>query len=262
VYLKRLEPADPNGSRPVYLASHRDSTPGDSQSGKRPSQSYLESRPPVTLLESNDEIVVAYSSWADNLSIVGNPSEQEPYILASNFASPTPTPTYTPTPEDTETATPTATPDEPGGGDVGGATATPTPTSEPTSAAGTLPVIELKPGGVIKIPATVSIDRPSGSKTANVTIFLPDVKIDPSIFGSVKKSDLLAMVASGARIKYEVEIRKSGSKQRINRVSSRNVVTVRKLTAGSYTVRYRVAATKGSKTIRSKTSPTASFRVT
>jgi|GEM_PF-1965815 len=250
VYLKRLEPADPNGSRPVYLASHKDNTPGDSQSGKRSIQSYLDSRPPVALLENSGELIVAYSSWADRLSVVGHPSEQEPYIFASKFTSPTPTPTSTPTSTDT--------PDDSDGGDNNDPTATP----EPTSAAGSLPVIDLKPGSSITVPPLVSVDQPAGSKTANVTIFLPDVKIDPSIFGGVKKSDLLAMVASGARIKYEVEIRKSGSKQRINRVSSRNVVTVRKLSAGSYTVRYRVTATKGSKTIRSKTSPPASFKIT
>ena len=56
VYLKRLEPADSDGSLPVYLASHRDGTPGSSfngdggHSGKRSLQSYLDSRPPVTLL--------------------------------------------------------------------------------------------------------------------------------------------------------------------------------------------------------------------
>jgi hypothetical protein len=171
------------------------------------------------------------------------------YIFASNFTSPSPTPTHTPGSEDTATPTPTAIPDDPNGDD-----------SEP--AAGALPVIDLKPGTSITVPPLVSIDQPPGSKTANITIVLPDVKIDPSIFDRVNKSDLSAMIASGARIRYEVEIRKAGSKQRISRVSSRNVITVRKLAAGSYRVRYRVTATKGKKTIRSKTSPPASFRVT
>jgi hypothetical protein len=72
--------------------------------------------------------------------------------------------------------------------------------------------------------------------------------------------ELVELLASQkARLTYEIEIRKAGSTKRITRVSSRNTTTVRKLSPGRYTVRYRVVATKGSKKIQSRTSPAASI---
>ncbi len=251
VFIKEL-----NGEKRVYLASHLDRTPGVDNSGvSLNSATLLTSRPPVTLLTQDSGVVAAFSSWATNLAVVGAPSSAEPYIFLSNFETPTQTPTPSPTPTSTFTDTPeaTPTPDE---------TPEATPTPEPTSAAGSLPVIDLKPDAPISVPPLVSIDRPSpGSKTANITIILPDVTIDPRVFDRSVRAAFIALAAAGARIKYEVEIKKAGSKQRITRVSSRNTVTVRKLTAGSYTVRYRVTATKGKKTIRSKFSPNTKFKV-
>jgi hypothetical protein len=78
----------------------------------------------------------------------------------------------------------------------------------------------------------------------------------------LKKKDLAALASKGIRVRYEVEIRKAGSKQRITRVSSRNVVTVRKLEPGKYTVRYRVTATNGKKTIRTRQSPPTGVVIT
>ena len=79
----------------------------------------------------------------------------------------------------------------------------------------------------------------------------------------IKESpDMLELLASKkARLVYEVEIRKAASKTRITRTSSRNVVSVRKLSPGSYTVRYRVAAILGKKRIQSRLSPTTKIQL-
>jgi hypothetical protein len=203
--------------------------------------------------------------------------------------TPTSTPTQTPTasPTDTPTSTPTATPTytsshtpTPLPTDTPSSTATPTATSttgdtddggepngdgassEPTPQPGTLPPIDLSDGASIEVPPYVEVVRGGGEKLATVVITLPEVRIDPRLFEKWKRSEVEALAAKGVRIRYEVEIRKAGSKQRITRTSSRNVVTVRKLEPGRYTVRYRVAATKGQKTIRSRSSPPASITIT
>lgn len=54
-----------------------------------------------------------------------------------------------------------------------------------------------------------------------------------------KAGKIGALAAPGTRERYAGEIRKVGSRQRITRVNSRNVTTIRKLTPGSNVIRYR-----------------------
>ncbi len=61
--------------------------------------------------------------------------------------------------------------------------------------------------------------------------------------------------ASAARVTYNVEIRKTGVRGAIVRTTSRNRITVRRLSPGRYTVRYRVTGSGPSGTIKSKYSP-------
>jgi hypothetical protein len=247
VYLKDMAPADGELGKPVHVASKRSGAIGNQSSGKMSSHSRLFSRPPVSAaMNEEGKVFVAFSSWAANLATVGIPTEESPYLFVSKLEIPTPLPIETPTP----------TPTMADGGDEGEGEDDVSP--EP----GELPVVDVKDGGKVDIPPQVEVVRGEGQKFATIVITLPEVRIDPSLFVKLKKSELIGQAANGVRVRYEVEIRKSGSKQRITRVSSRNVVTVRKLTPGKYTVRYRVTATKGQKTVRTRQSPPASIAIT
>lgn len=65
--------------------------------------------------------------------------------------------------------------------------------------------------------------------------------------------------SSSARTQYTIEIKKAGSKKRITRIVSRNTATIRKLSAGRYTIRYRVSGKINKKTVRSSYSPKATL---
>ena len=269
VYVKDLLPSDDDDDddeKPVYLASKRDGDRGSPlASGEARPESPLVSRPPVAIGASNGQVRVAFSSWAANLGEFGQPSQPNPYLFASELggqADDTPIPTSTPTPQ--PSATPTSTPsasaddDDPGrdtNEDNGDDT-------EPDAEEGSLPAVDLREGAPIDVPARVEVVRVPGEKTATIIVTLPEVRIDPKLFEKWTRADVGAMAASGARIKYEVEIRKSGSKTRITRTSSRNVVTVRKLEPGRYTVRYRISASKGKRTIRSRQSTPTTITIT
>jgi hypothetical protein len=111
--------------------------------------------------------------------------------------------------------------------------------------------IKIEEPPVVKIIKT----RKSGS---DVSLTFERFNFDNSIFDPVKKM-LEALASSKTRLTYQAELRKVGDKRRTIIVSSRNTTTVRKLKAGSYTVRYRAVATKGKKIIRSQYSPKASL---
>jgi hypothetical protein len=248
VYLKRLQAEDGSSDLPVYLASKRNGVAGDGRSDEVSPESGLLSRPPVALgVNREGGIYIAFSSWASNLTVIGAPLPESPYLFVSKGDSPPATPTPTPTP--TPTATP---PDSTGGGEDDNQDEEP----------GELPEIDLKDGARIEVPPSVEVIRNEGQKGATIIITLPDVRVDPRLFEKLKKKDLAALASKGIRVRYEVEIRKAGSKQRITRVSSRNVVTVRKLEPGKYTVRYRVTATNGKKTIRTRQSPPTGVVIT
>jgi len=262
VYLKYLGPGDSEDEKSVYLASQRGGVRGGPlASGQERTPSVLSSRPPVAIGASSGQVRVAFSSWAANLGEVGEPSDTNPYLFAAELGGQgddTPTPTSTPTPTPTSTSAGPADDDDPGrdknedGGDD----------TDPEPEEGSLPAVDLREGAPIDVPARVEVVRAPGEKTAVIVITLPEVRIDPKLFEKLNRKDIASMAASGARIKYEVEIRKAGSKTRITRTSSRNVVTVRKLEPGRYTVRYRISASKGKRTIRSRQSVPTTITIT
>lgn len=101
------------------------------------------------------------------------------------------------------------------------------------------------------------VKRPDGSFDIQVICEL--FKLGSKVFQNAEElAELLA--SKKARLSYSLEIQRAGSKKRLTRVSSRNTVTVRRLTPGSYTVRYKVVAIQGSKKIESRFSPRARVR--
>lgn len=175
----------------------------------------------------------AFSSFAPNLSTRGSPTSK-PFvfqnILSGDFtglfgSDPPPTPTATPTPM------------------VG-------------EAPGSQQPRPLVPNAPITEPPAVEV-LPSGNrKRFDIRIICQPFTLDERY---LSKDEVAALATTRARIQYGIEIRKAGSRRRITQVSSRNVVTVRKLEPGRYTVRYRVIAQVKKKTIRSRVSPPASI---
>lgn len=104
----------------------------------------------------------------------------------------------------------------------------------------------------IEAPANVEIlrNRPNGKK--DIRISCEEFEIDLSQFG-VQSNELSA--AAGGRLRYRIELRKRGSRQKIVRNRRRNSSTIRRLDPGRYIVRYRVIARRGSETVRSRYSP-------
>ena len=163
---------------------------------------------------------VAFLSDAPKLASFGTPDSAKPFMYRALVVTPTPTPTPTPT-------------------------ATPTPRV-------------LTKNIRITEPPDVNVTGRDAKGRYDIEVVCEQFGLDSSLIK--ENPDLVDFLASKkARLTYAVEIRKSGSKTRITRTSSRNVVTVRKLTPGSYTVRYRVVATKGKKKIQSRVSPRASI---
>ncbi len=165
---------------------------------------------------------VTFISFAPNLASIGSPSSTSPFVFRSVLVTPTPTPTPTPT------ATPT-----------------------PRSISNNIKIIE---------PPDLEVLGKGSDGTYAISITCEKFTIGSSLFKSIP--ELVELLASGkARLTYAVDIRKAGSSKRITRVSSRNVVTVRKLSPGSYTVRYRVVATKGRQQIQSRLSPKVTIKL-
>lgn len=127
-------------------------------------------------------------------------------------------------------------------------TPTPTPTETPTP---TATPQQLRDNLRITVPPVVEGEkRPDG--LYDMIITMPQFVFGP------KKSAIQSFFEAAARqgkISYEVEVRKAGSSKRINRVVSRNTTTIRKLTAGRYSVRYRVNGTLGKNKAQSRYSP-------
>jgi hypothetical protein len=132
---------------------------------------------------------------------------------------------------------------------------TPTPTPTPTPA----PRV-FKKNIRITEPPEVEIlgKRPNGQYDIEVTC--EQFTVASSMVNQSK--EFFEMLASKkARLSYVVEIRKAGSRKRQIRISSRNVVTIRKLTPGRYNIRYKVVVTVGKKKLQSRTSPSATVNL-
>lgn len=210
-------------------------------------------RPNVT----DSKFFVAFNSVAIELATFGLPNSTRPFLYGSKFdvQQDTPTPTATPTLTATPTETPTSTPTEI-------PTVTPTPSPSPTPTVdpnGGTPIV-LTRNIPIQSPPTVQILPPRPDGLTDILIILPRFRIGPKLFG--RGLSLEALATSKGKITYHIELRKEGSKKRINRVLSRNTTTIRKLTPGRYVLRYRVVATKGAKQVRSRVSPPANFTIT
>lgn len=124
----------------------------------------------------------------------------------------------------------------------------------------TLPKRPLTKNATIEAPADIKILR-KRRKAADLKINFQDFEIDLTQFDAATSASATMDTASRARLRYTATIRKAGSKKRITRISSRNSVTIRKLSAGRYTVRYRVTATRGRRSVRSQTSPKATVAI-
>ena len=109
----------------------------------------------------------------------------------------------------------------------------------------------------IESPPDVTIKRlrPKG-KGADITLVFQLFELDTSAFRS---QEVTATASSQVRIKYQLEIRKAGSRQQTLRTISKNKVTINKLSPGRYSIRYRALGIYKKKTIRSKYSPKASL---
>jgi hypothetical protein len=114
----------------------------------------------------------------------------------------------------------------------------------------------------IEAPPDVVIQsvRPGG-RGAKISVEMQE--FDTSNTASTTSSDsVLAEASESSRLRYTLEIRKSNGTRRITRITSRNTTTIRKLTPGRYTMRYRVSKTTGQTTSKSRYSPKNSFEIT
>lgn len=72
-----------------------------------------------------------------------------------------------------------------------------------------------------------------------------------------------AVLGTSGKVRYSIEIKNNTTRKRIRLTTTKNRVTVRKLTPGRYTVRYRVSSkTAGVAVIKSKFSPKAPMTIT
>ena len=251
VFFKELNPTEQELGGPTLMVSVKnDGTAGNLDSGYSAPPGQQNPAYHVALGSfsdgSNTVFLTAFVSFATNFPAIGSPGTNAPFIFRSlvygSLEGPGP---GTPTPTSTPTATSTATPQP-----------QPTETAPPDEE----PIVDepqlLVPNAPISEPPRVEVRATNGGKRFDVTVFCQLFTLDPAL-GS--KAEFLALAAAGARLTYAVEIRKAGSRQRITRTSSRNVVTVRKLEPGRYTVRYRVSAKVGKKTIKTRSSPPATI---
>jgi hypothetical protein len=165
---------------------------------------------------------VAFMSFAPNLASFGSPSSVLPFVFRAQVNLPNPTPTPTPTPS---------------------------PTSTPQT---------FKNGIRITEPPDIEVLDKRSDGRYDIRVICEKFRLGSRIFENIQEIiDILA--SKKARLSYQVEIQKAGSKTRITRVSSRNIVAVRKLDPGRYTVRYRIVATQGNKKAQSRLSPKATI---
>jgi hypothetical protein len=127
-------------------------------------------------------------------------------------------------------------------------TPTPTPTPTPTATPQ-----QLRNNLVLRNPPQVEIlpQRPDGLYDIFITL-------RRFVFNSTSAKSVDRWFAEAVRrgkISYQVEIRKAGSKNRITRIISRNTTTIRKLTPGRYSVRYKVIGVRGTVRAESRFSP-------
>jgi hypothetical protein len=113
----------------------------------------------------------------------------------------------------------------------------------------------------IETPPDIAIrSRLPGARGATVVLTFQDFDTETeAVLGEALEAT--AEASRTARLQYRVEIRKSESKKRIFRTVTRNTTTIRKLTPGRYTVRYRAIRTVGSSTTKSRYSPRASVEI-
>jgi hypothetical protein len=118
----------------------------------------------------------------------------------------------------------------------------------------------LAKGTTIEAPPDVTIDEilPNG-KGARVTFVFQEFS---DLFAAARRGESSNSVSPLATsLKYNLEVRKVGTKQRIFRTVSRNSTTINKLSPGKYSIRYRVSKTVGKKVIRSGYSAKQSLEV-
>lgn len=108
---------------------------------------------------------------------------------------------------------------------------------------------------VIETPPDASVVRRTPKGISDIVLTFLKVQVNSAIFAK-SPDNLVEARATKGKITYNYTLRKAGSKFRLNRIASRNTTTIRKLSPGRYTLRYRIVATKGKKTIRSRVSPT------
>ena len=116
----------------------------------------------------------------------------------------------------------------------------------------TIPPRELTNRATIEAPANIEVLRVRRNGTQ-------DVRISCEKFTSISASSSAQSneIYSSAknRVRYQIEIRKRGTRQRTIRIQRRNRATIRRLSPGRYTIRYRVRARSGDREIRSRYSP-------
>lgn len=102
----------------------------------------------------------------------------------------------------------------------------------------------------IEAPPDVTIDKilPNG-KGARVTISFQE--FDDFAASARATGDAGTVTSLATKIKYNLEVRKVGSRQQISRTLTRNRVTISKLSPGKYVIRYRVTKTSGRTTVKS-----------
>lgn len=231
----------------VKLNFHREAN-GDSNVADK---TYLNRAISLGKVKGQDsKLVVTFNSKAANLKADGLLSDvgSHPFVYASDFTidgnqpTATPTSTPTPTPSPTDTSEPTA---------------SPTPTSFTTGEVDSGTPIPLTNNVEIPDPPEVQVTQSNSDGTFDILILLKRFTLAKSASGKA----LFIGQASGkqGKITYQIELTKDGSKKRIQRVLSRNMTTIRKLTPGRYTLRYKVVATKGNKRIQSRMSPAKTF---
>ncbi|MEY4701156.1 MAG: hypothetical protein RL326_1343 [Pseudomonadota bacterium] len=102
----------------------------------------------------------------------------------------------------------------------------------------------------IEAPPDVKIDKilPNG-KGARVTISFQEFEDFASSATASGSTDTVS--SSATKVKYNLEVRKVGSRQQITRTLTRNQITISKLSPGKYVIRYRVTKTSGRSTVKS-----------
>lgn len=123
------------------------------------------------------------------------------------------------------------------------------------------PKPKFEKGTPIEAPPDITITKSlPGGKGASVKIELQE--FTASTASAVYRDDVSALASSKTKLTYDLKIKKTGSSLRINKILSRNTTTIRKLSPGRYTVRYRVIKTTGKQVSRTGFSPTTAIEIT